>query len=96
MKPDATETRDASSAAPHFSPMANRTHNLGMASEPKPPSRFPLLGLVSPIACVVGLWSATTALATHNGVLTALTLACLAVAFVFIKSANRLFDWMRR
>lgn len=57
---------------------------------------MPLLGLISPIAVVVGVSCATAALARHDGAFTALALVCLAVALGCIKYTHRLIDWMRR
>jgi len=67
-----------------------------MATEPTPRARMPLLGLISPIACIVGILSAGTALARHDGAFTAFALVCLAVGIACIKHTHRLFDWMRR
>ena len=67
-----------------------------MATDPTPRARMPLLGLISPIAVIVGVSCATTALANHDATFTALALVCLAVGLACIKHTHRLIDWLRR
>jgi hypothetical protein len=67
-----------------------------METEPAPRARILLLGLISPVAVVGGVFCASTALSKHDGVFTALALVCLAVGLACRKHATRLIDSMRR
>lgn len=67
-----------------------------MENEPKPRARIPLLGLISPVAAVVGLACALAGLVKDNQALTWVALACLALTLTFVKYSSRLLDWTRR